>query len=445
MNWSYPRSLQTRLMLSLLLATGLVWCAALAMTSYETEHELAELLDAHLAQTAAVLSTQTGDEHDSDFTTAPILHKYQPRVAFQIWHERELIARSAYAPSMPLAPWGSVGISDQHVAGQSWRVFVTSGRQADVTVVVAELSSARNDILLAGLYSAIGPVLVALPVLALLIGWIVFKALAPLRQLSQSVSQRHPHALSALPLQGVSAEVQPLVLALNRLFERMTQQIEGERRFTADAAHELRTPIAAIRMQAQVACGAKHDEERSQALSSVLKGCDRATRLVSQLLELARLDAVSSSASSDRCDALLETRDILAQLGPRAVASQQVLSCQAPSTLTLPMPAALLGVLVGNLVDNAMRYSPPGSQIAVVWSDSPVPRLVVEDGGAGMRDEEMARLGDRFLGVCGHTADGSGLGWSIVRRLAHRYRLTVQVGRSAQWGGLRVEVSWPEL
>ena len=152
-SWRHS-SLQWRLTLSLLLATGFFWALVLILTWQRTAHELSELLDAHLAQTAAVLAVQSSDEHDDDFTTAEVLHKYQPRVAFQIWYERELVSRSAEAPLEPLAPWEQNGISDQHRAGQTWRVFATTGRDRDVWVVVAEMQSVREDILMAGLKSA---------------------------------------------------------------------------------------------------------------------------------------------------------------------------------------------------------------------------------------------------------------------------------------------------
>ncbi|PUE62819.1 hypothetical protein B9Z45_01750 [Limnohabitans sp. 2KL-17] len=435
-------SLQWRLMLSLLMATGLVWGVVLVMTWLNTEHELNELLDAHLAQTAAVLAVQTSDEHDDDFTTADVLHKYQPRVAFQIWHDQELIARSAEAPLVPLAPWGQRGISDQWQAQKAWRVFATSGREDDVWVVVTELQSARNDILTAGLHSAIVPMILALPALALLIWAIVFQSLAPLRQLSQAVSKRRADDRQALS-EAVPVEVQPLVKALNRLFEKIAQQMDGERRFTADAAHELRTPIAAIRMQAQVARGTGLESERDTALDAVLQGCDRATRLVAQLLQLARLDADETSSQTQTCEVVAETRMSLADLGPQAVAKRQALSLDAPDALWVPMPPGLVGVLVGNLVDNAQRYSPVGACIRVQWEPSPLPRLVVEDSGPGLNPADLARLGDRFFRVPGSGADGSGLGWSIVRRLAERYRFQVQLERSAELGGLRVVLTWP--
>lgn len=439
-----PSSLQWRLTLSLLAVTGLVWTLVLVMTWLKTEHELSELLDAHLAQTAAVLAVQTSDEHDDDFTTAPVLHKYQPRVAFQVWHEKKLVFRSAEAPVSPLAPWGRTGISDQRLGDQAWRVFATPGRERDVQVMVAELQSARNDILKAGLKSAIVPMLLALPVLALLIWGAIFKSFAPLRQLSQSVSQRQADAREPLS-EEVSAEVRPLVKALNRWFEQTAQQMDGERRFTADAAHELRTPIAAIRMQAQVARGSDSDSDRQMALDAVLRGCDRATRLVTQLLQLARLDADDAAQGAVVSDAVADTQALLADLGPQARAKQLVLSLDAPASLHVPMPPGLVGVLVGNLVDNAQRYSPVGAQIRVRWEASPTPCLSVEDSGPGLSPADLDRLGDRFFRVPGNGADGSGLGWSIVRRLAQRYHLQVTLGHSPDLGGLSVIMRWPAV
>jgi len=440
--WRQP-SLQWRLTVSLLLATGLIWLVVVVMTWLKTEHELHELLDAHLAQTAAVLVAQSGEGHDDDFTTAQVLHKYQLRVAFQIWHENQLVSRSFEAPEMPLAPLGQSGISDQRHAQKSWRVFATPGRESEEWVVVAELQSARDDILNAGLQSAIVPMLLAFPALGLLIWAVIFHSLAPLRQLSLSVAQRHPDARQPLS-EAVSVEVLPLVHSLNRLFEKMALQMEGERRFTADAAHELRTPIAAIRMQAQVARGSSQMADRQAALDAVLQGCDRASRLVTQLLQLARLDAQSPMPGAHSCDAVAESRAILADLGPQVLAKRQVLSLEAPDVLHINMPPGLVGVLVGNLVDNAHRYSPEEASIHVQWSAHGRPQLVVQDSGPGLSALHMSRLGDRFFRGPNNGADGSGLGWSIVRRLAQRYGLQVQVDRSAQWGGLRVVLTWPD-
>jgi two-component system sensor histidine kinase QseC len=182
-------------------------------------------------------------------------------------------------------------------------------------------------------------------------------------------------------------------------------------------------------------------------LGAVLQACDRATRLVAQLLQLARLDADESTrAQAGRdgsCDAVSESQAILADWGPQALAKQQILSLEAPEQLPLDMPPEWVGVLLGNLVDNAQRYSPAGAQIQVAWRQVPQPQLVVQDSGPGLSEADLARLGDRFFRVPGNGAPGSGLGWSIVMRLAERYRLQVKLERSVQLGGLQVQITWP--
>ncbi len=436
-----PYSLQWRLTWRLLLATAVVWLLVLASTWWRTSHELSELLDAHLAQTATVLAAQAGHD-DDDFTVDPVLHKYQAKVAFQIWHEQELLGQSARAPTQRLVPLGVKGFTDQTINGEHWRVFATQGHEPDVWVLVAELSSARREILLAGLQSAVGPVLIGLPVLALWIGWLVMRAMTPLRTLGQTVAMRHAQALQ--PLQAdVSAmsEVQPLIDALNRLFVQVQEHIENERRFTADAAHELRTPIAAIRMQAQVVEGAAQDDERRQALQAVLQGCDRATHLVAQLLELARLDAQAPVQTMAAVDVMEPTRQVLAQLVPQALQSGGGIDLNGPQRLLLRTDAVRVAILVRNLVDNAVRYSHKSAQVHVRWQLSP-PMLEVEDAGPGLSDVHMHRLGDRFFRVAS-SREGSGLGWSIIRRIAQRESLQVQVDRSPALGGLRVRLTWP--
>jgi two-component system sensor histidine kinase QseC len=435
-------SLQWRLTLGLLLATALVWGLVLVLTWTKTKHEIDELLDAHLAQTAAVLLAQVGDGHDSDdFTTTPLLHRYQQRVAYQIWHEDELLSHSAQAPTQALAPGHARGRSVQVVGGQYWLVFTAQGQADDVVVHVAELAQARDDILSAGLHSAIAPLLLAMPVLALLIGAVVHQALRGIRQTGQAIAARQPQALTPVPDSGVS-EIQPLIDALNQLFARVTRTLDQEKRFTADAAHELRTPLAAIRMQAQVAQGARDDAERQQALASVLRGCDRLTRLVEQLLQLARLEAQASLAVEPAHDARSEVGETLMSLQGLARQRQQTLTLEASAPVNVAIPAAHMGVLVRNLVDNALRYSPVGGQV-MVRLDGPSACLEVHDSGPGLTTEQRERLGQRFYRAPGTQAEGSGLGWSIVLHLAQLHGITWQLQKSAELDGLMVRLCWP--
>ena len=452
-----PLSLTRRLMAMVLGFVLAAWLVTALVAWFTTEHELSELLDAHLAQTTALLLASELDVPvENDARPAPVLlRKYQSRVAFQIWRDGRLRARSTDAPEEPLAPAGAQGLSEQRLAGKRWRVFTAEqadARGSAITVHVAEQLSARRHVLLASLRGTLLPLLLVLPLLAVGVGWTVRRALRPLHALGHRVAARSPRALDALPQDGVPAEVQPLVHALNGLLGRVAEQVAGERRFTADAAHELRTPIAAIRMQAQGAQGATQDEERRAALDATIAGCDRATRLVDQLLQLARLeaDAVDTQPAAGR-DIPTDLTAVAARLvrelsdAARARGQQIRLECP-PRPVDVPMSAALTAVLLRNLLDNALRYGPDGGTVAVQLLPAQAThgvRLCVEDAGPGLSDADLARLGERFFRVLGSGQSGSGLGWSIVRRLARQHALQLHIDRSPALGGLRVTVDWP--
>ncbi|NMM18497.1 MAG: two-component sensor histidine kinase [Rhodoferax sp.] len=441
------KSLQARLLLPLLGLVTVIWLGAATMTWFEAREELDDLLDGHLAQAAALLVVQQARTDDDGVADAPSLHKYAPLVAFQVFHEGKLAMRSANAGLAPMSPkdhgFETVLLSD----GERWRVFSTSGAERDVQVYVGEKTESRNEILWAILHSVLLPLLYALPLLALGGWWAVRQGLAPLRQLSHVIGQRRPQALKQVVLADLPTEMQPMVEALNALFERIELMVASERRFTADAAHELRTPIAGIRAQAQVAMGAGADEaQRLHALQATLVGCDRATRLVEQLLTLARLEAAPTAvtATAAPVDLSAVARRVAADLARTALARHQTLELDADAPHAIAGDDMLIGVLVRNLIDNAMRYSPDGARICVsVADESGQPTLRVEDSGPGMTESEMVRLGERFYRVLGHEQPGSGLGWSIVKRIANLFGAQVQVSHSDRLGGLAVAVRWP--
>jgi two-component system sensor histidine kinase QseC len=243
-------------------------------------------------------------------------------------------------------------------------------------------------------------------------------------------------------LDGAPAEMTPVLDALNGLLHRIANLVESERRFTADAAHELRTPIAAIRAQAQVALAEADEGKRGHALQATLLGCDRATRLVNQLLTLARLDA-SSSTSLAHVDLGELVRRGIADLAPLAIQKHQEITLDTVDGCYLHGDATLLAVLVRNLVDNAIRYSPARATVRVAVTEAPGRVLLrVDDSGPGLHEDDMKRMGERFFRVVGTAEDGSGLGWSIVRRIAAAQHAEVRVNRSKLLGGLSVEVEW---
>lgn len=438
-------SLQARLLAGMAVVTLVVGALTTALAMRQARHELDELLDAHLAQAAALLVVQHSarlPHDDNDVLDAPSLHRYAPRAVFQVFHDGQLALRSSQAPLAPLVDGMAPGFHTVTRGDMPWRVFVAQGGSADVTVLVGERVSARLEILAAMLGPLLGLGAAALGLMLVLAVAVLRWGLAPLRRLRETLAHREPGQLAALPTTGVPAELAPWVETLNALFQRLDALLQGERRLTADAAHELRTPIAAIRAQAQVALGAQADDERRRALQATLAGCDRAARVVDQLLMLARLEAA---------DAPPRRPLALAELARQAVAdaAEQTPSAGAALGLDVVAPAQATGdavltqVLLRNLLDNALRYSPPGSPVAVtVDGGSPGGwQLTVEDGGPGLDAEGLARLGQRFQRGSGTAASGSGLGWSIVRRIAALQGWQVEADRSPTLGGLRVRLT----
>jgi len=265
--------------------------------------------------------------------------------------------------------------------------------------------------------------------LALAAWWAVRRGVAPLRLLGRTLAQRSPNALQPIAASGAPSEMARMLDALNGLFRRIAELLESERRFTADAAHELRTPIAGIRAQAQVALGATADSERTHALHATLQGCDRATRLVEQLLTLSRLESGAEHALVG-VDLATLARQVVAEVAPLALSKQQTVEVDAGNPCTVQGDATLLAVMIRNLVDNAIRYSPSGAIVKIpVSNEQGAVRLSVEDRGPGMSSADMARIGERFFRVVGSGQDGSGLGWSIARRIAAVHQAVVRVAK----------------
>lgn len=435
-------SLQQRLLTRTLGGVLIVWVATAIFVWFEAQHEVDELLDAHLAQSAALLVAQQNatPEDDEPMLDAPTLHKYAHRVAYQVFDENRLVMHSPNVAHTPIARhkqgFETLTLDD----GKSWRIFAAYDSEREVQIYVAERIDSRDEILRAVLRGFLPPLTIALPLLLMGLWWNVRSGLQPLQRLRQALLKRDAQTLTPVSLSETPQEVQPMLDALNDLLQRLAQRMETERRFTADAAHELRTPVAAIRTQAQVALtSVNNDQVRQQALQDTLVGCDRASRVVEQLLTLARVEGPQDVASEPfRLDQLVQ--QVMADLTPEALRRGQTLQLLAPEPLQVHGQSTLWQILLRNLIDNALRYSPDG---AVVRIDAQrlgpgQVQVTVQDSGRGLSSADMARLGERFFRVLGNQATGSGLGWSIVRHIASLQQVDVQVGKSAELGGLQV-------
>jgi two-component system sensor histidine kinase QseC len=444
-----PTSIKRRLLVLLLGTVAVVWLATAGYSYWDARHEIDELLDAHLAQSAALLVAQAGHElEEIDVEHAPQLHRYERRVAFQIWERgRKLRLHSANAPNDRFSPRDE-GFSDAVVGDRRWRVFSSWDPKRRYLIQVGEQREARDEIAARIGRNLLAPLVFALFVLGPLVYLGVSRATRPLANVHAQVAQRDPDNLQPITVDDCPAEVVPLVDGLNRLFGRVTKSIDSERRFTADAAHELRTPIAALRVQAQVARAAADDRERQRALDNVVAGCDRATRLVEQLLTLARLDPAYMRLQPERCDLRAVAKAVIGEIAPRAVAKGVEIGLDEGSPALARGDAGLLGILVRNLVDNAVRYSrsrttvrvridPGGGRVGAT--------LIVTDEGPGVPAEELQRLGDRFYRALGTGASGSGLGLSIVKRIAELHRASVSFEAGPGGKGLKVSVAFEPI
>lgn len=446
------KSLRAKLLLLLLAIISAAWVVTAGFIYFDAHHEIDELFDAQLAQSALVLLAQAGHDlkdarEDDDGIATEIAgagHKYERKIAFQIWdaHER-LLLRSASAPAAPLAEPVSA-FADSMIEGKPWRVFTQHDEGGEIRVQVGERHEVRNELAASVALRLLLPLGIALPVLALLIWFAVGKGLSPLRRIGSEVAQRDPANLAPLEERTAPAEITPLLHALNALLGRLDTALESERRFTADAAHELRTPLAALKIQAQVARRAENEAQRTAALDKLILGVDRATHLIGQLLTLARLEPTGGSTvlMSD-CDLAALARQTLADLAPAAQEKEIELELSSPDSALVKGNADMLGILLRNLVDNAIRYTPRHGQVNVILTvEQDRARLDVLDSGPGIPEQERGRVFDRFYRILGSDAAGSGLGLSIVKRIADCHGASLTLGDAEQCAGLRMSVEF---
>lgn len=446
-------SLRNCLLFTLLPVTLALWAIVGAIIYAAAQGEVDELIDAQLTQSARLLlnlmehelaeeEMAPGDMSDDDIAEqfAEFSHKYEQRLAFQMWilGENRIWLRSDSAPRYRMSE-RSAGFEDRAIEGSPWRVYVLTDAAGRLQVQVGE-SAERREILRNHIaWRVLVPILLSIPLIAVMIWYGVARAMSPLRNIAADVKNRRPDNLRPIPDLDVPVEAKPLIDALNALFRRLQQAFETERRFTSDAAHELRTPLAALKTQAQVALRATADEERRRALRQVVAGVDRATHLAQQLLTLARIDP-TVWVGHDNVDLGDLASEVLAEIAPLALARGTDLGLEAGAVAPVRGDRAMLGILLRNLVDNAIKYAPAGGWVEVnVERRGSAIVLGVSDNGPGIPPEEHARVFERFYRRIGAGGSGSGLGLSIVRRIAdlHHAEIRLSAGEPA---GLRVEV-----
>ena len=345
------------------------------------------------------------------------------------------------SPRSALPPLAVLGFSDGMAGGVRYRVY--SLQTPEQTVQIAQDLDARQARARSLALRAVIPVALLAPLLMLAVWWLIDRSLAPVERTRRQVAGRAADDLSPLPDAGLPQEILPLVQELNLLFGRARLAFQAQRNFVADAAHELRSPLTALKLQAQALRRPQDEAARDAAIARLNDGIDRAIDLVGQLLALAREESGNGAATPQRVELQDAVRDVVSQVLPQAQAKRIDLGLVPPEQEFLAVDGQPQGVqmLLRNLLENAITYTPEGGQVDISLAlRDRAPCLVVEDSGPGLPEAERERVFDRFYRVAGSRASGSGLGLAIVRAIAASHGATVTLDRSPRLGGLRVQV-----
>lgn len=430
-------SLRWRLFLMIAMSVLFAWIATAFFTYLDTRREIGALLDSRLVKAAGLASAQF---IGSDTNRSQQVRDYTD-TTLQIWsHDGNLLLSSNTAPQGRLGEQHA-GFEDVTINDALYRVYSHWSNDGRINVRVAERAELRTALAESVASHLLHPLYFAVPALGILIWISVGVGLAPLSRFAREVEQRKPDRLEPFELADTPREVLPLQDALNTLFSRLQELLKYERRFTADAAHELRTPLAALKIQAQVAQAALDSGQLEQALNKVIQGADRAAHLVEQLLVLSRLDPESAPFDQQQVRLSAIVNEGIALHAPGAVRKGVDLGCEARDEGVVIGDATLLAILVRNLVDNAVRYTPSGGQVDVrVERANTDVVLRVIDTGPGISKKERQRITSRFYRVLGSGEDGSGLGLSIVERIAELHGAALRFDEGDAGVGLVVSV-----
>lgn len=430
-------SLRRQLLFALLAVVLLAGLAAAAATYYFARAEVDTLLDEELRQVA--LSLREHAVLDLSRFSPPA--HFEQRVVVQIWDRYGFTyyLSNAYTP-LPLSR--TAGYSTIRHEGREWRMYtLPAGGQ---TIQAAQAISERGERATSAALRVLVPVVAAMPLLAFLVWLVLERGFAPLSRLAGAVRARHAAALEPLPEQGLPEEIVPLVSSLNNLLARLSEAFAAQRRFAADAAHELRTPLTALALQIQLVGRSRSDEERAAALARLSERVKRATRVVEQLLVLARLepDAAQTPPRPIALDGL--ARAVLADAAPIAAQKPVELKLARDEPLTVNGSEDSLRILCANLVDNAIRYTPAGGHIEL-RAYRAADRAVVEvaDDGPGIPAAERERVFDRFYRGSDVDAAGSGLGLAIARQVAELHGGRIELGPGIGGRGLSARFTMP--
>ncbi|MCP0913637.1 MULTISPECIES: ATP-binding protein [Legionella] len=464
-------SIRKFLLINLLLAITITTTLTAIGNYYLDQKDIQEHLDTLMAISALSYQALLGDDvHDrplakiqntlnliphkvETYYQHPLMRDHAPehyldKFNFQVWTDGgKLILHSSSAPKIPLTS-DNDGFNDKIIDKQRWRVFTTYNEKAGIRTVLAERYDTRNELGQRIAQDDLYIMLLTFPLSGLLIWIIIGRGLDSLDRVAQEVANRAPTHLEPVNIKEMPEEIKPVIDELNKLFYRLKEGFEREKRFAADAAHELRTPLAALKAQAQVALNTNNIEEKNIALQKLIASVNRSTHIVQQLLTMSKLvpEAVGIN-DLDEVNLGKITREILAMLAPTAVEKQIELEFEdnEKTPIFAGNPTAI-SILIRNLVDNAIRYCKEGGRVVVrVYPQENEAVLEVCDNGPGIPAELQSRVFERFFRVLGNKSPGSGLGLAIVQQISALHNGRVKLESPREGTGLIVKVYFPVM
>lgn len=447
-------SMRARLLLILLLTTGAVWLSAAAWIYGSTQARVEQVLDARLREAARMVDSLITDHRIEIATAAGAIEgldvetiadePYSHQLSCQIWSlAGTLVGRSEAAPRERLAS-SDDGFSQTTIDGQTWRVYTVLNSDRGVQVMVGDNLQVRRSLVNDVMTGTLLPMTIVLPIAGLLIWLSVQRGMRPLDHMAGLLGQRHAHDLRPVDLPDAPGELRPALDAINGLFSRVAGAREREKSFTAFAAHELKTPLAGLKTQAQIALASDDPGIRRHALEQIASGVDRSSRLVRQLLDLAAADANEERDVANAADLATVVRDAVQSVESLAGRRNVSIEAQGFPAGNVACDRALATTALRNILENAILHSPAGAKVRITASSSgEETRFEVTDAGPGMTEDDLLHARERFYRGARRDGSGSGLGLAIVetimRRVGGRLTLANQEG-----GGFTATLHFPK-
>lgn len=405
------QSLQVRISIALILMFLPLSIIAGAFSYYQTYHEAEELQDDLLRQTAAYINPKT-----TDYTQIGS----ENHILIQTFGQEDTIPLSDTLGEGFHTIKGSVDDDDDDDDDDEYRAYIRQTPQGKIAVL--QETEYRDDLAATAAYQSVLPLLIALPLMILLTVWITYRAMRPVKTLSASLGKRRSDDLSPLDGEGVPSEIQGFVTAINQLLQRTGENIRRQQRFIADAAHELRSPLTALSLQAERLTKLPQSDEAREQTGLILQSIQRNRHLLEQLLTHARAQGSETQRNLTDISLQAQFRRVLQELMPLALNKQQDIGVAVENDLRIRADDTEIYTLIKTFTDNAIRYTPAGGRIDIGFSETPTTLTIwVEDDGPGIPAAERSRVTDAFYRILGTEQQGTGLGLSIADAIAKRY------------------------